>query len=526
MTQKTISQKMKTLLPEMDLGKAADILVDNLTLDSRKLNSGELFIALKGQKVDGREFIAKAVEQGAAAILVEADKKWHGIDWINQIPVIAVEKLFEKVSAIADRFFANPSQQLNLIGVTGTNGKTTCSLLAAQLLAAVRKNAAGVIGTLGYGILDVKLTSPLVQQIQLLTSTGLTTPDAVTLQSVLCDMKNAAVKSVAMEVSSHSLHQHRVAALKFHTAIFTNLTQDHLDYHGDMHTYGKVKAELLAFPGLQYAVLNADDEWVNSLAEKTPANVKVIRYSTQKNADVYLRNIQLHALGATAELITPWGSVKIESPFMGLFNLSNLIAVITAVCVQGYSLDEVAGQISGLSAAPGRMQSVVLDAQQDIHVVVDYAHTPDALETTLRAIKQHNQQRIWTVFGCGGDRDKTKRPLMGRIAETYSDCVLVTNDNPRSEDPASIAADIVRGMKNPRACLTIADRAQAIDMAIQQAKAGDLVLIAGKGHENYQIFAQQTLPFSDEQQARIALQRRLVKQEQTKQQLAPRGAQL
>jgi UDP-N-acetylmuramoyl-L-alanyl-D-glutamate--2,6-diaminopimelate ligase len=283
---------------------------------------------------------------------------------------------------------------------------------------------------------------------------------------------------------------------------------------------------LLAFPGLQYAVLNADDEWANSLAEKTPANVKVIRYSTQKNADVYLRNIQLHALGATAELITPWGSVKIESPFMGLFNLSNLIAVIAAVCVQGYSLDEVAAQISGLSAAPGRMQSVVLDAQQDIHVVVDYAHTPDALETTLRAIKQHNQQRIWTVFGCGGDRDKTKRPLMGRIAETYSDCVLVTNDNPRSEDPASIAADIVRGMKNPRACLTIADRAQAIDMAIQQAKAGDLVLIAGKGHENYQIFAQQTLPFSDEQQARIALQRRLVKQEQTKQQSAPRGAQL
>lgn len=521
MTQKTMTQTMQTLLPEMDLGKAADCFVNNVTLDSRKINPGELFVAIKGHAIDGRDFIAKAIEQGAAAIVVEADKKWQGIDWINQIPVIAVENLPAKISAIADHFFSHPSQALNLIAITGTNGKTSCSLLAAQLLARVQQKSSAVIGTLGYGILDATLTSPLAQQIQMLISTGLTTPDAVTLQSVLCDMKNAGVKSVAMEVSSHSLHQHRVAALQFHTAIFTNLTQDHLDYHGDMRTYGNVKAELLAFSGLQTAVLNADDEWANSLAEKVPSSVKVIRYSTQKNADVYLRNIQLHAAGATAEIITPWGEAKIASPFMGLFNLSNLLAVIAAVCAQGYALSDVVAKIPELLAAPGRMQSISVDAQQDIQVVVDYAHTPDALETTLNAIKQHNQQRIWTVFGCGGDRDKTKRPLMGRIAETYSDCVLVTNDNPRTEDPASIAADILRGMKNSRACLTIADRAQAIDMAIQQAKAGDLVLIAGKGHENYQIFAQQTLPFSDEQQARIALQRRLVKQE-----YVPRGAQL
>lgn len=521
MIPQVVIQKMQTLLPEMDLGKAADIQVNNLFLDSRKINPGGLFIAIKGHLVDGRDFIAKAVEQGAAAILVEADKKWQGIDWINQIPVIAIENLPKKISVIADAFFDSPSKKMNVIAVTGTNGKTTCSLLAAQLLANLQKNPSAVIGTLGYGILDTKLTSPIAQQIQMLVGTGLTTPDAVTLQSVLCDMKNAAVQSVAIEVSSHSLHQHRVAALQFHTAIFTNLTQDHLDYHGDMQTYGNVKAQLLAFPGLQYAVLNADDEWANGLVEKAPSQVNVIRYSTQNNADVYLRNIQLHATGATAELITPWGEATLESPFMGLFNLSNLIAVIAAVCAQGYSLNEVVAQVSGLVAAPGRMQSIVLESQQDIQVVVDYAHTPDALETTLKAIKQHSQQRIWTIFGCGGDRDKTKRPLMGRIAETYSDCVLVTNDNPRSEDPAVIAADIVRGMKNPRACLTIADRAQAIDMAIQQAKAGDLVLIAGKGHENYQIFAQQTLPFSDEQQARIALQRRLVKQE-----FVPRGAQL
>jgi UDP-N-acetylmuramoyl-L-alanyl-D-glutamate--2,6-diaminopimelate ligase len=509
-----INKKLQMLLPEADLGSAGEIQINQLTMDSRVVKNGGLFIAIKGQKVDGREFIAKAVEQGAAAILVEADKKWQSIEWINQLPVIAVDNLPEKISLIASRFYNNPNQNLSLIAVTGTNGKTTCSLLAAQLLARVQQNLSGVIGTLGYGVLNNKNSSSITQQIQLLSSTGLTTPDAISLQSILCDMNESGVKSVAMEVSSHSLHQHRVAALQFHTAIFTNLTQDHLDYHGDMQTYGKVKAELLKFSGLQYAIINIDDEWASSLGGQASASVKVIRYSVQKNdADIYVRDIQLHAQGVNAELVTPWGNATIASPLMGLFNLSNLIAVIAAVCAQGFSLDTVVAQLPELVAAPGRMQSVVVDTQQDINVIVDYAHTPDALETTLKAIKQHNQQRIWTVFGCGGDRDKTKRPLMGRIAEMYSDYVLITNDNPRSEDPALIAADIIRGMKNPRACLTIADRAQAIDMAIQQAKSADLVLIAGKGHENYQIFAQQTLAFSDEQQVRLALQRRLVKQQ-------------
>jgi UDP-N-acetylmuramoyl-L-alanyl-D-glutamate--2,6-diaminopimelate ligase len=382
------------------------------------------------------------------------------------------------------------------------------------LLARTQQSQSGVIGTLGYGVLNDKNASSISQQIQLLSSTGLTTPDAISVQSILHEMKQSGVGAVAMEVSSHSLHQHRVAALQFHTAIFTNLTQDHLDYHGDMQTYGKVKAGLLQFSGLQYAIINADDAWANSLYEQAPTHVKVIRYSLQKeNTEVYACNIQLHAQGVIADLVTPWGNEKIAAPLIGLFNLSNLLAVIAAVCVQGVALDKVVAQLSGLIAAPGRMQSIVIDSQQDINVIIDYAHTPDALETTLKAIKQHDQQRVWTVFGCGGDRDKTKRPLMGRIAEIYSDYVLITNDNPRSEDPALIAADIIRGMKNPHACLTIADRAQAIDMAIQQAKPADTVLIAGKGHENYQIFSQQTLSFSDEQQARLALQRRMVKQQ-------------
>jgi len=512
-------KNLQTLLPETQLGEAAAIQVNQITLDSRNLKTGGLFIAVKGQKFDGRDFIAKAIELGASAIFVEADKKWVGIDWIDQVAIIAVDNLPAELSEISGRFFDAPSEQLSLIGVTGTNGKTTVSLLAAQLIALVENSSAAVIGTLGYGVLNKKLSSPIMQQIQLLTTTGLTTPDAISLQAILCEMKQAAVKTVVMEVSSHSLHQHRVAALQFTTAIFTNLTQDHLDYHGDMQTYGKVKEQLLYFPNLQTAILNADDPWANSLAEKAPSSVRVVRYSVLSNADIYVSDIQLHATGVTAELFSPWGNGTIQSPFMGMFNLSNLLAVIAAVCVQGNKLQDVLAVVSELKAAPGRMQSVVLDSQQDVQVIVDYAHTPDALETTLKAITQHNQQRIWTIFGCGGDRDKTKRPLMGRIAETYSDCVFVTNDNPRSEDPASIAADIVKGMKNPRACLTIADRAHAIDMAIQQARSGDLILIAGKGHENYQIFAQQTLPFSDEQQARLALQRRFAKQEQNSAQL-------
>lgn len=509
----SINKNLQMLLPDIELGDAAKIEVNQLTLDSRKVNSGGLFIAIKGQKLDGKEFISQAIAQGATAVLVEVSKRSQKIEWMNQVPVIAIENLPEKISLIASRFYDQPDQGLSLIAVTGTNGKTTCSLLAAQLLARTQKSHSGVIGTLGYGVLNDKNASSIAQQIQLLSSTGLTTPDAISLQSILHDMKKSDVGFVAMEVSSHSLHQHRVAALQFHTAIFTNLTQDHLDYHGDMQTYGKVKAGLLQFPGLQYAIINSDDAWANSLYDQAPVSVKVIRYSLQKdNTEVYAQNIQLDAQGVTADLVSPWGNTQIRSPLIGLFNLSNLIAVIAAVCAQGIALDKVAAQLSELMAAPGRMQSVVVDQQQDINVIVDYAHTPDALETTLKAIKQH-QQRVWTVFGCGGDRDKTKRPLMGRIAEIYSDYVLITNDNPRSEDPALIAADIIRGMKNPHACLTIADRSQAIDMAIQQAKPADLVLIAGKGHENYQIFAQQTVPFSDEQQARLALQRRLVKQQ-------------
>lgn len=507
---------LKNLLPEMDLGNAATVTVNNLCLDSRQLKAGDAFIALVGINVDGRDFIAKAIELGVAAILVEADKNWQGIDWLGNVPVIAVDDLPEKVSEIAGHFFANPSEKISLIGITGTNGKTTCSLLAAQLMAGLQQKS-GVIGTIGYGLVDAKSIAPVSQQIGLLTSTGLTTPDPVALQRILAELVNAGASSVAIEVSSHSLQQKRVEGLQFSHAIFTNLTQDHLDYHGDLVSYGNAKAKLLLARGLKVAVINQDDEWAKSLPAKAPANVKIIRYSTRDAADVYAKNIELHAAGTRVQIITPWGEAEINSPLLGEFNVSNLLAVIACVCDQGYSLNQLLPLIEKLEPAPGRMQLVAVDPiVQEIQVIVDYAHTPDALENTLNAIHQHKPGRIWTVFGCGGDRDKTKRPQMGKIAERLSDYVIVTNDNPRSEEPSSIAAEILRGMNSPSGCLVIADRAQAIDFAIQQAKAGDIVLIAGKGHEDYQIFATQTLPFSDSKHARISLQRRIAKRENQK----------
>lgn len=506
-------------LPELaaiDLAQAAELPVGQLRLDSRQVQAGDVFIALVGTQADGRQFIAKAIEQGAVAVLVEADKDWQGIHWIGSVPVIALAPLAARLSELAGRYYGHPSRELCLVGITGTNGKTTCSLLLAQLLAgASAQGCSAVVGTLGYGLVDQQSLTPIAQQIGLLTSTGLTTPDPIALQRILRQLRAGGASSAAIEVSSHSLQQKRVAGLAFATAIFTNLTQDHLDYHGDLVSYGKAKAELLFMPGLKCAIFNRDDAWAKALADKTPAGVQALGFSLREPADVYVTEVRLHSQGASARLHSPWGEGEIHSPLLGLFNLSNLLAVIAAVCVQGAPLADVLALVPQLVAAPGRMQPVVVDAAaQEIQVLVDYAHTPDALENTLKAIREHQAARVWTVFGCGGDRDKTKRPLMGRIAEKFSDYVIVTNDNPRSEDPARIAADIVRGLNHPNGCLVLADRAQAIDFAVQQAKPGDLVLIAGKGHEDYQIFADQTLPFSDSQQARLALQRRLAKREQ------------
>jgi len=510
MSMATPKTTLAELLPDLALGDVAERQVAGMTLDSRTLVQGELFVALKGALVDGRDYIDEALEKGAEAVLVEATEADTAVALQAGRPVVAVPQLAANLSAIAGRCYRHPSERFALVGITGTNGKTTCALLLAQLCAGLSSRA-GVIGTLGYGLLESDQN--MTAQLEALTHTGLTTPDAISVQRVLRQLADADAGLVAMEVSSHSLVQHRVKALSMTTALFTNLTQDHLDYHETMQDYGAAKATLLRQPGLRHAIVNRDDDWATSLLLSLPEGVKGLSYSLDNtDADVHLTERFEQRSGVSALLHSPWGRGELHSPLLGAFNLSNLLGVITAACVNGFALEDILSAVPYLVPAPGRMESVTLDEQrQDLQLVVDYAHTPDALETTLNALSAHNTGRLWCVFGCGGDRDRSKRPVMGRIAERLCDFVIVTNDNPRKEDPAQITADILKGMDNDHQCLVIADRAQAIDLAVQQARAGDTVLVAGKGHEDYQIFADQTVSFSDREQLLHSMGRRLNK---------------
>ncbi len=494
------------LAPALKLDRASVPDIQGLTLDSRQVQPGDAFVALKGASADGRTYIEEAIARGAVAVLVDVDAPASA----QSVPVVALPDLAAQLSKLADRLYHSPSEAIKVFGVTGTNGKTTCSLLMAQL-AAVHWGPAGVIGTLGYGLLEAE--GSIAEQMAALVHTGLTTPDALSVQKTLRNLVDQGAQTVAMEVSSHSLVQGRAAAVRMTAALFTNLSHDHLDFHGDLVSYGAAKARLLDQPGLQVAVINQDDAWAASLVNEIPEGVQAVTYALDnQKADVYVTDRVEQRAGISALITTPWGQGELHSPLLGDFNLSNLLGVIATLCASGMALDDILSAVPTLVSAPGRMEPVVLDEQrQDVQVVVDYAHTPDALENTLKALSHHNTGRLWCVFGCGGDRDRAKRPKMGRLAEQYSDYVVVTNDNSRSEDPAQIAADILRGMDNDHQCLVIAERAQAIDLAIQQARAGDTVLVAGKGHEDYQIFARETLSFSDREQVRTSLQRRLDK---------------
>ena len=509
---------LSQLLPELDLGERGSLQIRGMTLDSREVSQGDLFIALSGQEQDGRDFIPEALAAGAVAVLVEqtpSDQREHlDVDG----PVLAVTDLSPRVSELAGRFYGEPGQTLRLVGVTGTNGKTSCSVLLAQLLARIQ-GPAGVMGTLGYGLLHTG--EPMAPQVSSLIPTGLTTPDPIRAQAIMAEFCKAGAGFATLEVSSHSLTQKRLAALPMEVAIFTNLSQDHLDYHGDMQSYGRAKAELLRQPGLAWALVNRDDPWALGLLEQLPDGIRGLSYSVgslqadgSPQADLYITGRTQKGTKQQVELVTPWGHGKFTTALLGDINLSNLLAIVGAAGCLGLALEAVLANLPELVPIPGRMEPVVVDAErQDIQVVVDYAHTPDALDKSLQALRLEGEGRLWCLFGCGGDRDKAKRATMGRLAEQHSDYVIVTNDNPRTEDPAEIVAQILSGMANAHQCLVIPDRAQAIDLVIAQARAGDRVLIAGKGHENYQIFARETQTFSDRDQARQSLTRRLARQQ-------------
>lgn len=497
----------------------AELCISGLQLDSRKLEHGDLFLAFPGLQADGRDYLSQAQAAGAVAVLVEMED-FLPIDGVH-IPVIAVAQLAQKVSAVAGAFYGRPSDTIDVIGVTGTNGKTTCSQLLAQLLTLLGRPA-GVIGTLGY----VVVGKETVTSSQTFISTGLTTPDAVNVQRILASLAAQGAKAVAMEVSSHSLDQGRVAAVKFSTAVFTNLSHDHLDYHQSMARYQQAKARLFASAGLRNAIVNIDDEAGRDIAGQLSATDKTcaLKSLSQANcytyscaqvaADIYAQNQEFTQQGMRAHIVTPWGQGELASQLQGGFNLSNLLAVIGAACAEGHALAAVLAAVAQLKSVPGRLQ--VVDPEVLPLVVVDYAHTSDALEKALLALKPACQGRLWCVFGCGGDRDQSKRSVMGEVASRFADRLVVTSDNPRSEDAQSIIKDVLAGIPSSEVnsedgaggLKVIEDRGAAIAFAIAHADDRDVVLIAGKGHEDYQLVKGHRLPFNDVVEARLALRKR------------------
>ncbi|MCK9535244.1 MAG: UDP-N-acetylmuramoyl-L-alanyl-D-glutamate--2,6-diaminopimelate ligase [Pseudomonas sp.] len=465
-------------------------LIRELTLDSRKVRPGDLFLAVDGIEQDGRDYIGDAIARGASAVVYEA-RDAHAMQ-DSEALLLPVHNLQAQLSEIAGRFYGEPSRAMRVVAVTGTNGKTSVTQLLAQACDLLDQPC-GLIGTLGSGFYGN------------LTLGHYTTPDPLTVQATLADLKNAGAKVVAMEVSSHGLAQHRVSAVSVAVAVLTNLTRDHLDYHGSMQAYAQAKARLFSWPGLRATVLNLDDTFGRELAEKSSA-ARLITYSlTDISASIYCRNIRFSTSGIQAEVVTAQGEGNLSSHLIGRFNLSNLLAVIGALLGLGHSLEQALAVISKVQAPAGRMQ--VLGGQEKPLVVVDYAHTADALEQVLTALRPHvaADGRLLCLFGCGGERDAGKRPLMAAVVERLADAAVLTDDNPRGEDPASIRAQVLAGFSADAAVTEVAGRGAAIAQLIAQARRGDVIVLAGKGHEDYQEINQQRQHFSDIEQAEQAL---------------------
>ncbi|MCH5584700.1 UDP-N-acetylmuramoyl-L-alanyl-D-glutamate--2,6-diaminopimelate ligase [Shimazuella sp. AN120528] len=462
----------------------SDRQITGIETDSRKVKQGNLFIALRGFTVDGHDYIQTAVENGAVAVLVEESVE-------TTVPVIRVPDTRRAMGFLANTFYQFPSRQLKLIGITGTNGKTTTSHLIEQILTSVGRET-GIIGTIGVKIKDNVI--PVKN----------TTPDVVDLQKSLRYMVDEGAEYTVMEVSSHALHLGRTRGSHYHIAVFTNLTQDHLDYHETMEQYREAKGLLFSQLGNDYthekeksqvAVLNVDDAASSYFATITPA--QVITYGISKQADVRAVNIEHRVDGVSFELHTYQGNVSIRLPLFGTFNVYNSLAAASVALVEGISLAKIKQALESLTGVDGRFESV--QAGQDYTVLVDYAHTPDSLQNVLTTAKSFAKGKVICVVGCGGDRDRGKRPLMAKIATEISDYAVITSDNPRTEEPKAIIADMVEGIpfSATQFYTTIEDRKAAIEYAVQLAKTGDVVLIAGKGHETYQEINGVRYPFDD-----------------------------
>ncbi len=479
-----------------------------LSLNSQDEIKGKIFIAIPGSSADGREYIQQASDAGACAVICEAKgltEQQSNILSLLDIPWICVDDLVLQLAKLADYFYDYPAKKLKLVGVTGTNGKTSVCQLTADIISRITGQC-GQMGTLGNGLAGKLKTSMN------------TTSDVLTIRRTFAEVAERKAGHLIMEVSSHALHQGRVAGLQFDVVVLTNLSRDHLDYHHSLESYAQVKRSLFTDYAAKYAVLNKDDEFARTLIQDNSIQARKIVYSiadktevmAEKNRadgmnnskeqsypyeEVIASQLKILPAGQQFLLQTPWGEAEINIPLLGQFNLSNVLAVVSILGCLNFSWENIVSEIHNIAAVPGRME-VFIEKNRPV-VVVDYAHTPDALLKALTALRTHCQGKLWCVFGCGGDRDSGKRALMAAVAEKTADEIVVTDDNPRFEDGDSIIKDILTGIKHKDHTRVIRDRYQAIAEAIASADTGDTILIAGKGHEDYQLVAGKTLPFSD-----------------------------
>ncbi len=485
---------LQTLLEGMtDAPVQGNILVQGISADSREVREGDLFIACRGTNTRGSLFIRDAFKAGAAAVVMDA-ALMSDLDR-RRSAIFPVADLTDKLGLIAGRFYGNPAGQLHLTGVTGTNGKTSICWWLAKVHSLLAGRHAGLIGTLGYGCYPRLEAGPN------------TTPGAVGLQRLLAGFVEAAADTAFMEVSSHALDQGRVNGVGFDVAVFTNLSHDHLDYHRNLQDYFQAKEKLFRFDSLRAAVVNCDDSFGRSLLGSLPAGMEAIGYglsgTPQRSVPPLVKATLLPGAELILDIASPWGNGRVKPGVTGNFNAGNILAVVSVLGLAGFPLDRILEKLENIGPVPGRMES--FRRADGARIVVDYAHTPAALEQVLASLREDCKGRLICVFGCGGDRDRKKRPGMGAMAQEYADEVILTDDNPRHEPGDGIIKDILSGMTGREPAVVERNRSSAIELALGHARPDDVVLIAGKGHETFQEVAGKRYPFSDRQQVRCLL---------------------
>jgi UDP-N-acetylmuramoyl-L-alanyl-D-glutamate--2,6-diaminopimelate ligase len=479
--------KLSPTLAELlhGLADAPAIPVSGIASDSRQAGRGDLFLACAGENHHGLDYVDDVIRAGAAAIAWDSTTATAPAD--TDILMISVDDLSKRLGEIANRFYGYPSKAMHVFGVTGTNGKTTVAWLIAQCLQRLGR-VCGYVGTLGSGVGEIEAGD------------GMTTPAAVELHERFAELRDQGAECAAIEVSSHALAQNRVDGVFFDSVLFTNLSRDHLDYHGDMKSYAESKALLFQACNPRHRIVSIDSEFGVELANRYGPEAVVVSTDVDRVPDakpyVFVRSVDANESGSKIGVCSSWGDRDVLLPLPGAFNVENAVIVLALLLTQSVSMSDACRCLSEVSAPPGRMQRVESDGNLPA-VYVDYAHTPAAIEAALLALRAHCRGKLWCVFGCGGDRDAGKRPLMGHAAEQLADRIVITNDNPRGEQPDAIISAIVSGLKNADDVTIIADRAAAIAWTIAAAAPTDAVLLAGKGHENYQLIGDQRLSFSD-----------------------------